>query len=102
MTIYKKGDRTECGNYRGISVLTAVGKNRYTSENVVLASGGSPIFRMWSTSQVLLPSGKQFTHSGGVCLQIHGWQCGAYVGAVEEMMCVVVVVYLPRPMEGMG
>ena len=23
--------------------------------------------------------------------QIQGWQCGAYVGAVEEMMCVVCV-----------
>ena len=30
-------------------------------------------------------------HSGGVCPQIQGWQCGAYVGAVEGMMCVWVL-----------
>ena len=33
-------------------------------------------------------SGQQCSHSGGVCPQIQGRQCGAYVGAVEEMMCV--------------
>ena len=26
VTIYKTGDRTECGNYRGISLLSAAGK----------------------------------------------------------------------------
>ena len=36
-------------------------------------------------------SGQQCSHSGGVCPQIQGRQCGAYVGAVEEMMCVVCV-----------
>ena len=32
--------------------------------------------------------GQQCSHSGGVCPQIQRRQCGAYVGAVEEMMCV--------------
>ena len=41
--------------------------------------------RLWSTSQLIRPSGQQFSHSGGVCPQI------LYVGAVEEMMCVVYV-----------
>ena len=31
------------------------------------------------------------SHSGGVGPQIQGRQCSAYVGAVEEMMCVVCV-----------
>ena len=53
-----------------------------------LASGGVRCSRLWSTSQLLRPSGQQCSHSGGVCPQI---QCGAYVGAVEEMMCVVCV-----------
>ena len=47
--------------------------------------------RLCSTSQLLRPSGQQCSHSGGVCPQIQGWQCGAYVGAVEEMVCVVCV-----------
>ena len=47
--------------------------------------------RLWSTSQLLRPSGQQCSHSGGVCPQIQGSECGAYVGAVEEMMCVVCV-----------
>ena len=37
-------------------------------------------------SQLLRPSGQQCSHSGRVCPQ-----CGAYVGAVEEMMSVVCV-----------
>ena len=30
-------------------------------------------------------------NNSGVCPQIQGRQCGAYVGAVEKMMCVVCV-----------
>ena len=59
---------------------------------MTLASGGVRFSRLWSTSQLLRPSGQQCSHSGGVCLQIQGRQCGAYVGAVEEMMCVMCVV----------
>ena len=36
-------------------------------------------------------SNRDESYSGGVCPQIQGRQCGAYVGAVEEMMCVVCV-----------
>ena len=53
--------------------------------------GGVRCSRLWSTSQLLRPSGQQCSHSGVVCPQIEGWQCGAYVGAVEEMLCVVCV-----------
>ena len=56
-----------------------------------LLVGGVRCSRLWSTSQLLRPSGQQCSHSGGVCSQIQGRQCGAYVGAVEEMMCVVCV-----------
>ena len=56
-----------------------------------LLVGGVRCSRLWSTSQLLRPSGQQCSHSGGVCPQIQGWQCGAFVGAVEEMMCVVCV-----------
>ena len=56
-----------------------------------LLVGGVRCSRLWSTSLLLRPSGQQCSHSGGVCPQIQGWQCSAYVGAVEEMMCVVCV-----------
>ena len=56
-----------------------------------LLVGGVRCSRLWSTSQLLRPSGQQCSHSGGVCPQIQGRQCGAYVGAVEEMMWVVCV-----------
>ena len=56
-----------------------------------LLVGGVRCSRLWSTSQLLRPSGQQCSHSGGVCPQIQGRQCGACVGAVEEMMCVVCV-----------
>ena len=55
---------------------------------MTLAMGGVRCYRLWSTSQLLRPSGQQCSHTGGVCPQI---QCGAYVGVVEEMMCVVYV-----------
>ena len=53
------------------------------------SGGGSPMFPLWSTNQLLRLSGQQYSHSGGVCPQIQGCQCGAYVGEVEEIMCVV-------------
>ena len=53
-----------------------------------LLVGGVRCSRLRSTSQLIRPSGQQCSHSGGVCPQIQGRQCGAYVGAVEEMMCV--------------
>ena len=53
---------------------------------MTLASGGVRSSRMWSTSQLLCPSGHQFRPSSGVCPDFQGWQCGAYVGKVEEMM----------------
>ena len=56
---------------------------------MALASGGSPMFPLVRPPASL--SGQQCSHSGGVCPQIQGRQCGAYVGAVEEMMCVVCV-----------
>ena len=56
-----------------------------------LLVGGVRCSRLWFTSQLLRPSGQQCSHSGGVCPQIQGRQYGAYVGAVEEMMCVVCV-----------
>ena len=48
--------------------------------------------RLWFTSQLISPSGQQLHHSSGVCSQIQGWQCDAYMGAVEEMVCVVCVL----------
>ena len=36
-------------------------------------------------------SGHQLHHSSGVCPQIQRRQCGAYVGAVEEIVCVMCV-----------
>ena len=59
--------------------------------NLASGGGGVPCSRLWSTSQLLCPSGQQCSHSVGVCPQIQGCQCGAYVGAVEEMMCVLVL-----------
>ena len=39
-----------------------------------------PVFSVHLASSAVTPA--------GVCPQIQGRQCGAYVGAVEEMMCV--------------
>ena len=61
-----------------------------------LLVGGVRCSRLWSTSQLLRPSGQQCSHSGGVCPQIQGRQCGAYVCAVEEMVCVVCVSVTER------
>ena len=79
-------------------ILTVTGRGNNTGVFVVvyplpwpLLVGGVRCSRLWSTSQLLRPSGQQCSHSGGVCPQIQGRQCGAYVGAVEEMMCVVCV-----------
>ena len=51
-----------------------------------LLVGGVRCSRLWSTSQLLRPSGQQCSHSGGVCPQIQGRQCGAYVGAVDSSL----------------
>ena len=56
---------------------------------MTLASGGESDVPACGPPASL--SGQQCSHSGGVCPQIQGRQCGAYVGAVEEMMCVVCV-----------
>ena len=49
-----------------------------------LLVGGVRCSRLWSTSQLLRPSGQQCSNSGGVCPQIQRRQCGAYVGAVPH------------------
>ena len=58
---------------------------------MILASGGVRCSRFWSTSQLIYPSGHQFHHSSGTCPQIQRRQCGAYVGTVEEIVCVMCV-----------
>ena len=49
-----------------------------------LLVGGVRCSRLWSTSQLLRPSGQQCSHSGGVCPQIQGRQCGAYRTGVPQ------------------
>ena len=56
---------------------------------MTLASGGSPMFPLVVHQPASLAS-SAVTPAGSVP-QIQGRQCGAYVGAVEEMMCVVCV-----------
>ena len=46
--------------------------------------GGVRSSRFWSTSQLIPPSGQQLHHSS----RIQELQCGAYVGAVEEIVYV--------------
>ena len=58
---------------------------------MTLASGGNPIIPLVVYQPASPPSCQHCIHSGGVCPQIQGLQCGAYVGAVEEMMFVVYV-----------
>ena len=53
---------------------------------MTLASGGSPMFPLVVHQSASPPSGQQCSHSGGVCPQIQGRQCGAYVGAVALLM----------------
>ena len=58
---------------------------------MTLASGGIPMFPL-VVHQPASPSiWPAVQSSGGICPQIQGRQCGAYVGAVEEMMCVMCV-----------
>ena len=56
-------------------------------------SGGVRSYRLWSSNQLLRSSGQQCNLSSEVCQQIQGYQRGAYVDAVEEMICVVCVCY---------
>ena len=56
---------------------------------MTLASGGSPMFPLVVHQPASLASSA--VTPAGVCPQIQGRQCGTYVGAVEEMMCVVCV-----------
>ena len=58
---------------------------------MTLASGGSPMLPL-VVHQPASPSFWPAVQSlRRVCPQIQGRQCGVYVGAVEEMMCVVCV-----------
>ena len=63
---------------------------QYLPTPMTLASGGGESDIPACSPQASF-SGQQCSHSGGVCPQIQGSQCGAYVGEVEEMMCVVCV-----------
>ena len=58
---------------------------------MTLASGGVRCSSFWSTSQLIYPSGHQLHHSSGVYPQIQRRQCGAYVGAVEDIECAMCV-----------
>ena len=57
---------------------------------MTIASGRVRYSRLWSTSQLLRPSGQPCSHSSGVCPQIQWWQCGAYVGCSwQDDLCRV-------------
>ena len=47
------------------------------------------MYRSFSTNVSI--TSDQLHHSSGVCPQIQRRQCGAYVGAVEEIVCVMCV-----------
>ena len=59
---------------------------------MALASGGSPMFPLvvhQPASPSIWPAVQSLRR--GLSTNSRGGQCGAYVGAVEEMMCVVCV-----------
>ena len=51
---------------------------------MTLASGGFRSSPLWSTSQLLRPAGQQCSYSGGICRQIHGWQCVLCMWALQR------------------
>ena len=50
--------------------------------------GESDVPAFGPPAKLIYPSGHQLHHSSEVCPQIQRRQCGAYVGAVEEIVCV--------------
>ena len=74
------------GLFHKLSGVKAVGLLLCLPTPLTLVCGGVRSSRLWSTSQHISPYGQQLHHSSGVCPQIQEWQCGAYVGAVEEMV----------------
>ena len=73
LNIYFSNIEKQCQNYDTSEEF----KSKYGIQNNISLLHSN----IWSTSQLLRPSGQQCSHSGGVCPQIQGRQCGAYVGA---------------------